>query len=251
VRVRIAVMDGGSTDHTAHVLDEFRDRIDVQRSGPDAGQTVAVNEGVRELLAKYPEAPYVGWLNADDIMLEDGLQTLVAAMRAHPAWVAVSARGALVSEEGGVIGEIPTAPFSRERFAIACTIVQPATLIRRDAWETLGGLDERLHMCFDYDLWWRLSKLGEIGYMPGALVAGSRDHAATKTRVRRAEYFREGMQIVRDETGHVPWHWCISEAFEREAGWEVGCRPGWIGSVRAAHAAAHAYIRWNWAPWFP
>jgi hypothetical protein len=36
-------------------------------------------------------------------------------------------------------------------------------------------------MYLDYDRWWRLSKLGLIGFLP-ELVACSRDHEATKTR---------------------------------------------------------------------
>jgi GT2 family glycosyltransferase len=45
-------------------------------------------------------------------------------------------------------------------------ISQPATLIRRTAWEKVGGLDESLHMAMDYDLWWRLFRSGgPLGYV--------------------------------------------------------------------------------------
>ena len=37
--------------------------------------------------------------------------------------------------DGKLDGEIHTEPFSPERFARACTICQPATLVRRSAWE--------------------------------------------------------------------------------------------------------------------
>jgi len=92
---------------------------------------------------------------------------------------------------------------------------------------------------------WRLAGLGTIGYVDGAVVAASRDHEATKTRTRRAEYFREGMQVVRRHTGRVPWHWCISEALEREAGWRLDTRSGFGSRVRAGGRALASYLRWK------
>ncbi len=97
-------------------------------------------------------------------------------------------------------------------------------------------------MCFDYDLWWRLARLGPIGHVDD-LVAASRDHGATKTRQRRRQYFQEATVIVRRETGGVPWHWFISEALERQVGYQVGRRPGVLGSLKAAGEAGAAYWR--------
>ena len=47
-----------------------------------------------------------------------------------------------------------TSPFSARRRAVRKTISQPAILVRRTAWEKVGGLDESLHMAMDYDMWW-------------------------------------------------------------------------------------------------
>jgi hypothetical protein len=166
------------------------------------------------------------------------------ALEKHEDWVAVAGRAQLISDAGAVVGEIATAPFTPRVFDRMCTISQPATLVRRAAWQQIDGLDTRLHMCFDYDLWWRLAGLGPIGYID-ALVAGSRDHEATKTRTRRQQYFDEGMQVVQQHTGRVPWHWCISEALERESGWRLQQRPGVLGRIRAGSRAMAEYVRRN------
>ncbi len=100
-------------------------------------------------------------------------------------------------------------------------------------------------MCFDYDLWWRLGRLGEIGYLD-AVVAASRDHGETKTRRRRTQYFREATAIVRRETGAVPWHWYISEALERRVHFEVGRRPPIAARLAARLEATASYIHDNW-----
>jgi GT2 family glycosyltransferase len=242
--VAIALVDAGSSDGSLAILRQReRDRaLTYARSHPDAGQTAAINEGVAEACRLAPDVRYVGWLNADDLVLPGAFATLARALEEHPDWSAVAGRAHCLSESGAVIAEIPTAPFSVEGFSHACTICQPATLIRREAWEAIGGLDASLHMCFDYDLWWRLARIGPIGYVDG-LIAASRDHAATKTRQRRQEYFREAIALVRRETGGVPWHWCISEALEHQAGWILGRRPAGARKLLAGAEAVIAYLQ--------
>jgi GT2 family glycosyltransferase len=249
--VAIALVDAGSTDGSRAIL-ERRQRngeLVYARSHADAGQTAAINEGVAAASkegASNDDAlvRYVGWLNADDLVLPGGFAALVQALEAHPEWSAAAGRAQCVSESGAVIEEIATQPFSIASFSHACTICQPATLIRREAWEAIGGLDASLHMCFDYDLWWRLARIGPIGYVDH-FVAASRDHEATKTRQRREEYFREAIALVRRETGGVPWHWCISEALEHQAGWILGRRPAGARRLLAGAEALVAYVQRN------
>ena len=249
VAVLRAVLDAASTDGSRELIAARAPELDFWRSEPDAGQAAAVNEGIRRLCLAHPDVEAVGWLNADDFFLEHGLDRLWQALVDHPDWLAVSGRAALASEDGVLDGEIPTEPFSPGHFARACTICQPATLVRRWAWERAGGLDASLEMCFDYDVWWRLSRLGEIGYLD-AVVAASRDHGETKTRRRRTQYFREATAIVRRETGAVPWHWYISEALERRVHYEVGRRPTLAARIRARTEAAASYIHDSWRSLF-
>jgi len=246
VDVAIALVDAGSTDESRAILDrrQHNGELIYARSHPDAGQTAAINEGVAEAVRLAPSVRYVGWLNADDVVLPGAFATLVRALDEHPEWSAAAGRAHCLSESGEVIEEIATQPFSVGAFSHACTICQPATLIRRSAWEAIGGLDASLQMCFDYDLWWRLARVGTIGYVDD-LIAASRDHAGTKTRQRRADYFREAIAVVRRETGGVPWHWCISEALEHQAGWTLGRRPAGARKLLAGLEAVLAYLQRN------
>lgn len=237
-----AVLDAGSRDESVGVIEARASGLTYWRSAPDEGQASAVNEGIVRLCEAYPDADFVGWLNADDVFLQGGLESLAQALMEHPDWVVACGRGALLSETGTIDGEIPTEPFSRHRFARACTICQPCTLVRRSAWQQVGGLDASMHMCFDYDLWWRLSRLGTIGHVD-RMVAASRDHRDTKTRRHRVEYFREATSIVRRETGSVPWHWYVSEAIERQVQFEVGRRPSLPVRLKARAEAAVAFLR--------
>ena len=240
--VHVAMVDAGSRDESASIMAAARDRFSYLRSHPDEGQAAAINEGIRELLARHPAIDAVGWLNADDFYLPGGLSRLADALAAHPDWSAVSARGCLADVDGHLGAEIDTRQFDPAQFARWCTICQPASLVRRRAWEAIGGLDASLDMCFDYDLWWRLSHVGPIGHLD-ALVAVSRDHGSTKTRTRRRTYFAEAQRIVARERGHAPWHWFISEALEHEVGYDVDRKATGLARWRAGARALWSFTR--------
>lgn len=242
VRVHRAVLDGGSHDGSVQLLEQRSSELDFWRSGPDKGQAAAINEGVTRLCSSHAEVTAVGWLNADDVIVEDGLARLQRALDHHPEWTAVTGRAWVIGENGERLGELPTAPFTRVGFSRACTICQPATLIRRLAWEHVGGLDQSLEVCLDYDLWWRLAGGGQIGYV-NEFVAASRDHGHTKTRRLRPTYFAEATAIVRREMGSVPWHWYISEALERQVAYQVGLRPSLPRRLIAGFQAVSAFAR--------
>jgi hypothetical protein len=209
VDLQVALTDGGSTDQTRGIMSLYKDKFDYFRSFPDNGQGAAVNEGVSHLKS----AAYVGWLNADDVMLPDGLWAMSSFLDHHPEYIAVFGKALIIDEKGRITGEYPTKPFNKRAFAVYCTICQPASLIRRSAWDEVGGLDESIQTCMDYDLWWRLSKIGQIGYIEQC-VAHARDHSQTKTRTLRKKVNEEAISILLRHWGMVPKNWCMANILE-------------------------------------
>jgi glycosyltransferase involved in cell wall biosynthesis len=149
--VEVFVADGGSSDKSLDVIRRHADRLAGWRSHPDHGQAAAINECIAK-----GKAPYVCWLNSDDWLVKGGLQRLVSALELKPA--APAAYGEVWNYVEATNTQIPiwVERFSKRRLAIGCIVSQPGTLVRRSAWEVVGGLDERLRMAIDYDLWWRL-----------------------------------------------------------------------------------------------
>jgi len=91
-------------------------------------------------------------------------------------------------------------PFNIKRLAVRCIISQPGTLVRRSAWEAVGGLDPKLQFSMDYDLWWRLYKeFGDLIFLDD-FVAVNRVHEATKTRNYRQQHNDESISIVKNTT---------------------------------------------------
>jgi len=214
--VEIMLADAGSTDGTPDVIERWQGRLRWSRSAPDNGQASAINEAVAQGVA-----PYVCWLNADDTYLPHGLQTLADYLDQHPEVPAVYGRVWNTDERGQPIKPYWTSAFSEWRLAQYCFISQPGTLIRREAWEAVGGLDDSLHLAMDYDLWWKiLRRFGPLAYVP-EFVATNRVHNRTKTASRRREHYLEAMQTVKRYIGHVPLKWYLAWP------WAVWLRSMW------------------------
>lgn len=208
VPVEVFVLDGGSTDNTINVIQKWESRLAGWRSFKDEGQAAAINEGIA-----LGSAPYVCWLNSDDWFLPDALAKLSSALEVHAAAPAVYGRSWNVIEKTGRRYPVRVEPFNVDRMALRCIISQPATLIRRSAWEAVGGANPKLHMVMDYDLWWRLYKAGGPLVFIDDYVAVNREHEETKTKTQRRRHYSEAIAIVRKHYGRVPLKWWIAQPY--------------------------------------
>jgi glycosyltransferase involved in cell wall biosynthesis len=208
VATEIIVMDGGSTDNSVETLERWSDRLAFWRSARDGGQAAAINEGMSRARGNY-----VCWLNSDDLFEPGGLRTLIRALEDNPAAPAAYGDVADIDETTGKRGSIWVEPFDPHRLAVRCIISQPGTLVRRSAWEAVGGVDGSLYLAMDYDLWWRLyNRFGPLVYVP-QIVAVNRTHQATKTRNNRAGHYAEAMAVVRKHYGRVPLKWWLAQPY--------------------------------------
>jgi len=74
-------------------------------------------------------------------------------------------------------------------------IGQPATFMRREVVDAVGGLDSSFHYLLDHQLWIKLASRAEILYVKDTWAA-ARYHAAAKNRMMAQEFGREAFRIV-------------------------------------------------------
>ena len=208
VPVEAFVLDGGSSDNSIEVILKWEHKLSGWRSHADDGQAAAINEGIAQ-----GTAPYVCWLNSDDWFLPCGLEKLLNEMQQYPDLPAVYGRAWNIVQKSGKQYPVWVEPFNVRRMALRCIISQPATLIRRTAWEAVGGVDDSLHMAMDYDLWWRLfNKFGNLKFID-EYVAVNREHDDTKTKTQRRLHYKEAMKVVQQHYGRVPLKWWLAQPY--------------------------------------
>ncbi|WP_145573412.1 glycosyltransferase family 2 protein [Yersinia alsatica] len=208
IPVEVFVLDGGSTDNSVDVIRKWDNQLAGWRSRSDDGQASAINEGIA-----LGSAPFVCWLNSDDWFLPNALSILLNELQMYPKVPAVYGRSWNFEQKTGKQTPVWVEPFAEKRLALRCIVSQPATLIRRSAWDAVGGLDSQLHLAMDYDLWWRLYKQIGVLHFVDEFIAINREHEATKTKTLRYRHYQEAIAVVRKYHGRVPLKWWLAQPY--------------------------------------
>lgn len=200
--ISLVIIDGGSKDNSVSIIKKYEKHIDYWQSCRDKGQAAAINTGVNHL----HNCDYVMWLNADDEY--DG-ERVVADLVEYAEAVkrpVCYGKSAYIDENGKKIGYYPTIPYNKERLGRDCYISQPSVIISYNAWQSVNGLDERLHMCLDYELWIRLSQKYDFGYYQ-KVVGNTRLYPETKTETMLGRHLSEAISILNKQYGKVTIDW--------------------------------------------
>jgi glycosyltransferase involved in cell wall biosynthesis len=193
VRLELIVVNDGSTDDTAAVLQSYNARL-TAISQPNQGAANALNRGIRAARAEL-----ICWLSADDEFLPGKISAQVAFLARHPD-VAMCCTGFVVID--GVDRVIrhersPRWPHPDPFLAVFWRnpINGSTVMLRRSVYDDVGPFDERLAADVDADMWMRIATRWEIGQIAeeyvryrvhGASLSANRPAMrATMTEVRR------------------------------------------------------------------
>lgn len=172
----LLVVDGGSTDESVEVIRKFERRITRWVSERDRGQAHAVNKGVG-----WATGDIIVWINSDDALMPGALDALRETWQPGSGLVIFDA---VWIDETCTRATVFPAPrrLSLDLFADGVMpINQPCTILSREDFRRLGGLDESLHFALDYDLFVRALQAGLVATLVPRLFAVNRLHGATKT----------------------------------------------------------------------
>jgi len=150
----LIVVDDGSTDNTPEILNSYRGDILVFKQ-ENQGVSAARNRGIAEASGRF-----IAFLDSDDLWLPQKLFRQVEFFNKNPDAQICQ------TEETWIRKGVRVNPKKRHKKpwgmifepSLALCLVSPsAVMIRRYLFEEVGGFDETLPACEDYDLWLRIS----------------------------------------------------------------------------------------------
>lgn len=171
---RFLVVDDASTDSTPELLRRIRDpRMDILRLEKNAGQTAALNIGLRRI-----ETPYVARMDADDYSAPNRLERQMDAISKDPSLDCVGTHAWEFSDDPQVRRSVIRRPESyaeiRKAALHGAGIIHGTIVARRGALlET--GYDERYRYASDRDLFIRFLPKHRSVNLPEPLL-GIRRH---------------------------------------------------------------------------
>ena len=208
------VVDGGSTDGTLALLAEKTHQVDLLLTGPDSGIAEAMNKGVA-----HASGDLVMFLHADDRFVDAG--ALSAAMAEVDDLSVIWAFGVMFGASASERVLRPRTFNAWTRFKNP--LPHQGVLCPRHLLEQIGGFDQALQICVDYDFFLRaylggvklqrrpqlLARMGDSG------ISSRRDWGGLNTR------FAEEREIHQSHSNSVIWqlayalYWPLYLAYRR------------------------------------
>lgn len=209
-QAEVIVVDDGSPDDTKGVVSRYPGVRYLRQA--NRGLSAARNQGWR--MAK---GQFVVFLDADDWLHRIALSAGVACLVAHPEWQFVWGAYEYVNADGSFRSKMPQRVVESEHYKALLgdnVIGMCATVMfRRQIVEEIGGFDETLPACEDYDLFLRITRSHAVG-CHGALVASYRQHDGNMSG-KAALMLETALKVLKRQWRHVRRDTELKAAYER------------------------------------
>jgi hypothetical protein len=153
------IVDFGSTDRSKEIAASFAvkdDRVKLSAISPCSYIEAKI------AACRLPTGHYIAIQDADDVSLRDRLAAEVSFLAAHPAVALLGGSVQWIDGEGKPLPSAEDYPTSdreiREELKKRNAFWHPTVLIRKDAYDRVGGYRSAFTQSDDYDLWLRISE---------------------------------------------------------------------------------------------
>lgn len=178
--IDVIVVDDGSTDGTAGSLAaSFASQVHLLTTS-NRGPAAARNLGVA-----HARGDWIAFLDSDDLWLPDKLAAQAALLGREPA-VEICHTDEIWMRDGRRVNQRHRHRKPSGNVFEACLrlcLISPSTvLLRRSLFERVGGFDEGLAVCEDYDLWLRICRDNPVALVDEPLIIRRGGHGDQLSR---------------------------------------------------------------------
>jgi glycosyltransferase involved in cell wall biosynthesis len=186
------VVDGGSTDHSMDIINQYRSHMAHVICEPDKGMYDAIQKGMQ-----LATGDIMGWLNADDMHHTKSLFTIAEIFTRFPQVQWLMGNPTYFDEEGRTIHCYGIYRICRYDYMIhqGGWIQQESTFWTRALWQKAGGqVSLQYKYAGDFELWSRFFDYAEL-CITDTLLAGFRYRSKAQLTL---EHFDDYVQEVND-----------------------------------------------------
>lgn len=163
------IVNDGSTDTSEEIIRSYHDpriRLINQKNG---GVSAALNTGLQHAAGRF-----IARMDADDISHTNRLQTQLAFMNEHPAYVMIGSDVNYIDEDGLFLFRYHAAAHTNEEVNSLirhdCLFVHSTVFFCKEPVLSLGGYNVHAHNFEDHLLWVNLLKQGQACILDASLV---------------------------------------------------------------------------------
>ncbi len=197
----VIVVDDGSTDNTAALAAELGARV---ISRPNGGPSAAKNAGIQSASSEW-----IALLDADDLWAPTKLERQVACIQSDTVLVYTGIR---IFDDNGVRGESRgiDATLAKKMLRYCNPIPNSSVLVRQSAITQGGGFREDIRNGEDWEMWFRMQRLGDFEAVPDPLtdyyVYQNSLSANPRTMIEGLDRFIDAT-LLADLRGFKRWAW--------------------------------------------
>jgi glycosyltransferase involved in cell wall biosynthesis len=167
--IEYIVIDGGSTDGTIQLIEDYQDKISLFLSEPDGGIYDALNKGIR-----FATGEAIGFLHSDDLFAHDNVVSQVVEEFVDNKIDIVYGDLDYVMKDqiNTVVRHWQAGEFSRNKLRYGWMPPHPTFYARRNLYQKFGGFDLNYRIAADYDSMLRIlsDEAVKSYYIPEVLV---------------------------------------------------------------------------------
>ncbi len=180
----LIVVDDGSDQDMSELQQFLAERgvryLRVSHRGVAAARNVGVQQS---------SGSWIAFLDSDDEWFPDKLQRQIEFVKQYPDIEICQSNEEWIRKGRFVNQRAIHAKPSGDAFAAClklCCISPSSVLLRRTLFDRVGGFDERMRVCEDYDLWLRIAAQYPVGLVEEVLVRKYGGHADQLSRAEPA-----------------------------------------------------------------